>query len=132
MFKHILLPLWLSAYHYRDQSYRFMVNARTGEVLMMAWMNAEAWRLTLETREAHFWSRSRQSLWHKGETSGNVMRVQEVRLDCDADTVLLKVHQVGDAACHEGYRSCFFRRVGGTGVEVVGERVFDPKQVYKR
>jgi phosphoribosyl-ATP pyrophosphohydrolase/phosphoribosyl-AMP cyclohydrolase len=82
-------------------------DARTGEVLMLAWMNAEAWRLTQETGEAHFWSRSRQALWHKGETSGNVQRVVEIRLDCDVDTVLLRVEPAGPA-CHTGARSCFF------------------------
>jgi phosphoribosyl-AMP cyclohydrolase / phosphoribosyl-ATP pyrophosphohydrolase len=86
-------------------------DARTGEVLMMAWMNAEAWRLTQETGEAHFWSRSRQKLWHKGETSGNVQRVVEIRLDCDADTVLLRVEPAGPA-CHTGERSCFYTIVG--------------------
>ena len=86
-------------------------DARTGEVLMVAWMNAEAWRLTQETGETHFWSRSRQTLWHKGETSGNVQRVVEIRLDCDADTVLLRVEPAGPA-CHTGERSCFFTVVG--------------------
>ena len=87
-------------------------DARTGEVLMLAWMNAEAWQLTQETGEAHFWSRSRQSLWHKGETSGNVQHVVEFRLDCDADTILLRVDPAGPA-CHTGERSCFFKVVGG-------------------
>jgi phosphoribosyl-ATP pyrophosphohydrolase/phosphoribosyl-AMP cyclohydrolase len=86
-------------------------DARTGEVLMMAWMNAEAWRLTRETGEAHFWSRSRQALWHKGETSGNVQRIVEIRLDCDSDTALLRVEPAGPA-CHTGTRSCFFAVVG--------------------
>ena len=83
-------------------------DAGNGQVLMMAWMNAEALRLTLETGEAHFWSRSRQAMWHKGETSGNVQRVQEIRVDCDADVLLLKVHPAGPA-CHTGAQSCFFR-----------------------
>jgi phosphoribosyl-ATP pyrophosphohydrolase/phosphoribosyl-AMP cyclohydrolase len=96
-------------------------DARTGEVLMMAWMNAEAWRLTQETGEAHFWSRSRQSLWHKGETSGNVQRVVEIRLDCDADTVLLRVEPAGPA-CHTGERSCFYTIVGDRKSEVGGQR----------
>jgi phosphoribosyl-ATP pyrophosphohydrolase/phosphoribosyl-AMP cyclohydrolase len=92
-------------------------DARTGEVLMMAWMNAEAWRLTQETGEAHFWSRSRQKLWHKGETSGNVQRVVEIRLDCDADTVLLRVEPAGPA-CHTGERSCFYTVVGDRKSEI--------------
>ena len=85
-------------------------DVHTGQVLMVAWMNAEALELTLETGEAHFWSRSRQRLWHKGETSGNVQRVCEIWVDCDADTLLLKVEPAGPA-CHTGAQSCFFRRM---------------------
>jgi phosphoribosyl-ATP pyrophosphohydrolase/phosphoribosyl-AMP cyclohydrolase len=96
-------------------------DARTGEVLMMAWMNAEAWWLTQETGETHFWSRSRQKLWHKGETSGNVQRVVEIRLDCDADTVLLRVEPAGPA-CHTGEYSCFYTTVGGRKSEVGSQR----------
>ncbi len=107
-------------------------DAATGAVLMLAFMNQEAWDLTCKTREAHYFSRSRQTLWHKGATSGHVQRVQEIFLDCDADTVLLKVEQVGGAACHEGYASCFFRRMQEDGWQVVGTPVFDPKEVYKR
>ena len=83
-------------------------DAESGEVLMVAWMNAEALRLTRATGEAHFWSRSRGELWHKGATSGNVLRVAEIRVDCDADTLLLRVRPAGPA-CHTGARSCFFR-----------------------
>lgn len=83
-------------------------DAETGEVLMVAWMNAEAVRLTRETGEAHFWSRSRKELWRKGATSGNVMRVEEIRVDCDADTLLLRVSPAGPA-CHTGERTCFSR-----------------------
>jgi phosphoribosyl-AMP cyclohydrolase len=107
-------------------------DADTGEVLMLAWMNREAYEETLRTRRACYYSRSRGRLWRKGEESGNVQEVREVCIDCDADTILLKVHQVGGAACHEGYRSCFFRRVEGTELKVMGERVFDPRQVYKK
>jgi phosphoribosyl-ATP pyrophosphohydrolase/phosphoribosyl-AMP cyclohydrolase len=89
-------------------------DTRTGEVLMLAWMDAEAWGKTLESREAHFWSRSRKAPWHKGETSGNTMRVEEVFLDCDADVVLLKVVPAGPA-CHTDARTCFFNRVQGGG-----------------
>ena len=85
----------------------------TGEVLTLAYMNSEAVERTLETGEMHFWSRSRQELWHKGETSGNVQRMRALRVDCDADAILLRVEQVGGVACHEGYASCFFRRVDG-------------------
>jgi phosphoribosyl-AMP cyclohydrolase len=103
----------------------------TGEVLMLAYMNQEAWLKTLATGKATYWSRSRQSLWVKGETSGHVQLVKEIRLDCDEDTILLKVQQLGEAACHTGYRSCFHRKwVDGT-FSTVGERVFDPKDVYK-
>jgi phosphoribosyl-AMP cyclohydrolase len=101
-------------------------------VLMLAFMNQEAWDLTLKTREAHYFSRSRETLWHKGDTSGHVQRVKEILLDCDADTVLLKVEQIGGAACHEGYASCFFRRLAEDGWETVGTPVFDPREVYKR
>ncbi len=107
-------------------------DAKNGAVLMLAFMNQEAWDLTCKTREAHYFSRSRQTIWHKGATSGHVQRVQEIFLDCDADTVLLKVEQVGGAACHEGYASCFFRRWQEDGWQVVGTPVFDPKEVYKR
>ena len=107
-------------------------DADTGEVLMLAWMNREAYEETLRTRRAVYFSRSRNKLWRKGEESGNVQEVRDVFLDCDADTILLKVRQVGGAACHEGYQSCFFRRVQDGGLQVVGERVFDPKQVYKK
>jgi phosphoribosyl-AMP cyclohydrolase len=105
-------------------------DAATGQVLMLAFMNREAWEHTLETGEAHYYSRSRNTLWRKGGTSGHVQRVKEIWLDCDADTVLLKVEQVGGAACHTGYQSCFYRRRQGNGWETVGEPVFDPKKVY--
>ena len=88
-------------------------DSKDGEVLMLAYMNEEAWNRTLETGEAHYWSRSRQKLWHKGETSGNVQKVHSIRLDCDKDTILLSVTQIGGAACHTGRRSCFFRKWDG-------------------
>jgi phosphoribosyl-AMP cyclohydrolase len=103
---------------------------KTGEVLMVAYMNAESWAKTRETGKACFWSRSRQKLWLKGETSGNVQMVREVFLDCDNDAFLLKVEQMGGAACHTGYRSCFYRQIKDGRIETVGERVFDPKEVY--
>ena len=102
----------------------------TGEVLMLAYMNQEAWNRTLATGRAHFWSRSRKKLWCKGETSGHIQEIREIYVDCDLDTVLLKVHQVGGAACHEGYRSCFYRKVEGGKLKVVDTRVFDPMEVY--
>ena len=103
---------------------------KSGEVLMVAYMNEESWGKTRETGKACFWSRSRKKLWLKGETSGNVQIVKEVFLDCDNDALLLKVEQVGGAACHTGHRSCFYRRVADGRLETVGERVFDPKEVY--
>lgn len=107
-------------------------DADTGQVLMLAWMNREAYEETLRTGRACYYSRSRGRLWRKGEESGHVQEVREVLLDCDADTVLLRVHQIGGAACHEGYASCFFRRVEGDQLLVIAQRVFDPKQVYKK
>jgi phosphoribosyl-AMP cyclohydrolase len=106
-------------------------DAATGQVLMMAWMNREAYDETLRTGRAVYFSRSRNKLWRKGEVSGNVQEVREIYVDCDADTILLKVNQIGGAACHEGYPTCFFRKVEADGWRVVGTRVFDPKQVYQ-
>lgn len=105
-------------------------DAESGEVLMMAWMDEPAVLRTLETGETHFYSRSRKSSWHKGGTSGHVQQVEELRVDCDGDVLLIRARQVG-GACHEGYRSCFFRRVGDDGrLAAEGERVFDPGAVY--
>lgn len=103
---------------------------KTGEVLMVAYMNAESWAKTQETGQTCFWSRSRQKLWPKGETSGHVQIVKEIYLDCDNDALLLKVEQVGGAACHTGYRSCFYRQIVNGRTVTKGERVFDPKEVY--
>src|SRR5919108_4484255 len=105
---------------------------QTGEILMMAWMNREAFDETVRTRRAVYFSRSRNKLWRKGEESGNVQEVKEIFIDCDNDTILLKVHQIGGAAGPEGYKSCFFRRVNGEKLTVVGERIFDPEQGYKK
>lgn len=105
---------------------------RTGEVLMLAFMNEEAWQKTLETGLTHFYSRTRQTLWQKGSSSGHVQRVKEVYVDCDEDTILLKVEQVGGAACHTGYRSCFYRRLEGDTLKIVGVKVFNPEEVYKK
>ena len=103
---------------------------RTGEVLMLAWMNAEALQLTIAEGRAIYWSRSRGALWRKGEESGHVQHLKELRIDCDADTVLMKVEQVGGIACHTGRRSCFFRQLENGQWVDVGEQVFDPKEVY--
>jgi len=105
-------------------------DAASNEVLMLGYMNKESWEKTLETKNATFWSRSRNKLWIKGETSGHVQEVKELYLDCDGDTVLLKVNQVGGAACHTGHRSCFHHRHEKGGWEMFGERIFDPKEVY--
>src|SRR3954468_22494205 len=107
-------------------------DAATGEVLMMPWMTKEALDETLRTGRAVYFSRSRNKLWRKGEESGNVQQVREVFLDCDNDTMLLKVQQIGGVPCHEGYQSCFFRRLEGDQLQVIGERLFDPKSVYKK
>jgi phosphoribosyl-AMP cyclohydrolase len=104
---------------------------KTGQVLMLAYMNEAAYRETLLSGRGTYFSRSRQKLWKKGEESGNVQVVREVYIDCDADAILLKVDQTG-AACHEGYPTCFFRRVSADGLHVVQERLFDPSQVYRR
>jgi phosphoribosyl-AMP cyclohydrolase len=108
-------------------------DATSGEVLMLAYMNQEAWDNTVSTGKVHYYSRSRDRLWMKGETSGHTQDVQAIAVDCDTDTVLIKVHQNGGAACHEGYRSCFFRHRLTTGEwQVQGERVFDPDTVYRK
>ncbi|MGB5155926.1 phosphoribosyl-AMP cyclohydrolase [Desulfobacterium sp. N47] len=105
---------------------------KTGEVLMLAFMNRNAWEKTLETGKATYFSRSRQKLWVKGETSGNVQIVKEILVDCDEDTVLLKVEQIGNAACHTGYRSCFYRKVEDGSLSIFGEPIFNPDEVYKK
>ncbi len=102
----------------------------TGQVLMLAYMNREAWEKTMETGKVHYWSRSRRKLWLKGETSGHVQVLKEAFVDCDLDTVLVKVEQKGGAACHTGHRSCFFNRVDGGRLVAEGELVFDPKEIY--
>ena len=104
----------------------------TGDVLMLAYMNQQAWEATLNTGKATYYSRSRQKLWIKGESSGHQQRVKEIWIDCDNDTVLLKVEQLGGAACHTGYRSCFFRQVTDGQVRSVGQPVFNPEEVYKK
>jgi phosphoribosyl-AMP cyclohydrolase len=105
-------------------------DAETGEVLMMAWMDEAAIRRTLATKQTHFYSRSRKAAWHKGGTSGHVQHVESISVDCDADVLLIRVRQVG-GACHEGYRSCFWRRVdAGGGLEVTASPVFEAEQVY--
>ncbi len=103
----------------------------TGEVLMLAFMNEEAWQTTRSTGLATYYSRSRNTLWIKGKTSGHVQKVKEIFIDCDEDSVLLKVEQVGGAACHTGYKSCFYKKIEDNEIKVIGVPVFDPKEVYK-
>jgi phosphoribosyl-AMP cyclohydrolase len=103
----------------------------TGEVLMLAYMNEQAFDETVRSKKATYYSRSRNSLWVKGETSGHVQHVREIRVDCDLDTILLKVDQVGNAACHKGYKSCFFSKVEENDLKITESIVFDPDEVYK-
>ena len=106
---------------------------KSGKVLMLAYINHASWKKTLETGDAHYWSRSRRELWHKGGTSGNVQKIKEIYVDCDNDTVVFKVEQVGGAACHLGYESCFHKKVERDGeFIVIGEKIFDPEKVYKK
>ncbi len=103
----------------------------TGEVLMLAYMNEQAFDETVRSKKAVYYSRSRKSLWVKGETSGHIQHVKEIRVDCDLDTILLKVEQIGRAACHKGYRSCFFSRLEENNLKITESIVFDPDEVYK-
>jgi len=106
-------------------------DAETKEVLMMAYMNRQSWDATLKTGKATYWSRSRQKLWLKGESSGNVQLVKDIFIDCDNDTILLQVEQLGGAACHTGHRSCFYRKLSGKDFVEIGEKIFNPEEVYK-
>ena len=100
---------------------------------MLAYINQESWQKTLETGEAHYWSRSRQEIWHKGGTSGHVQKIKEIYGDCDDDTVLFRVVQIGGAACHTGYESCFHKKIDRDGeAMIIGKKVFDPEKVYKK
>lgn len=105
----------------------------SGKVLMLAYINQASWARTLDTGEAHFWSRSRSELWHKGGTSGHVQRIKEIYADCDDDTVLFRVEQVGGAACHTGHETCFHKKVERSGdFTIEGDKIFDPEKVYKK
>jgi phosphoribosyl-AMP cyclohydrolase len=107
-------------------------DAGSGRVLTVAWMNREALGRTVQSGEAHYWSRSRRKLWRKGEESGHVQKVKSVRLDCDEDVVLLEVEQAGGIACHTGRHSCFFQRLEGGRWVVTDPVLKDPKEIYKR
>jgi phosphoribosyl-AMP cyclohydrolase len=104
----------------------------SGRVLMVAWMNREALKKTVETSEAHYWSRSRKKLWHKGEESGHVQKVKSVRLDCDEDVVLIEVEQIGGIACHTGRHNCFFSELRGGRWVAVDPVLKDPKEIYNK
>jgi len=105
-------------------------DAETGEVLMLAYVNEESWNETLKSGCATYWSRSRNKLWKKGESSGNVQKIKEILVDCDNDTLVFKVDQIGGAACHTGHRTCFYRKLVDGKLETIGEKVFDPAEVY--
>ena len=105
---------------------------QTGEILMLAYMNPDAFNATLSTGKATYYSRSRQTLWVKGETSGNMQLIKEIWIDCDDDTVLLKVEQLGGAACHTGHRSCFYKKIEDGSVRIMAEPIFDPREVYDK
>ena len=106
---------------------------RSGKVLMLAYINQASWEKTLKTGEAYYWSRSRQELWHKGESSGHVQKIREIYADCDNDTVLFRVEQIGGAACHTGHETCFYKKVSRDGNFIeMGQRIFDPEKVYKK
>ncbi|HCE44847.1 MAG TPA: phosphoribosyl-AMP cyclohydrolase [Lentisphaeria bacterium] len=105
---------------------------KTGEVLMLAYINKLSWEETLKSGNATYWSRSRNKLWKKGEESGNVQKIKEILVDCDDDTVIFKVDQIGGAACHTGYRTCFYRKIEGEELKTVGSKVFNPEEKYKK
>ena len=102
----------------------------SGDVLMLAYINRQSWEMTLATGKAHYWSRSRNKIWLKGESSGHVQIIKEIYVDCDQDTVVFKVEQLGGAACHKGFHSCFYRLVDKDGLKVVGDKIFDPEKIY--
>lgn len=103
---------------------------QTNEVLMLAYINEESWNETIKSGCATYWSRSRQKLWKKGESSGNTQEIKEIFIDCDQDAVIFKIDQIGGAACHTGYRSCFYTKIDGDDTEIVSELIFDPEDVY--
>jgi phosphoribosyl-AMP cyclohydrolase len=106
-------------------------DVETKEILMLAYMNRQSWEMTLKTGKATYWSRSRQELWVKGETSGHFQLLKAIFIDCDNDSILLQVKQLGEAACHTGYKSCFYRKLEGDDFVIVGEKIFNPKEIYK-
>ena len=125
---------WLDEIHFDDKGLvpAITQDASSGKILMMAWMNRESLRLTAEKMEAVYWSRSRNKLWHKGEESGHVQKVVDIRFDCDEDVILLKVEQQGGIACHTGRESCFYRQLQGDKWVEVESVIKDPKQIYSK
>lgn len=127
---------WLNAIKWDEKGLvpAIAQDTETNEILMVAWMNAESLELSMREGRAIYWSRSRQKLWRKGEESGNVQQLKEMRLDCDADVLLLKVEQIGSVACHTGRRSCFYRRLDGNTLtwETTDAVLKDPKQMYSK
>ena len=126
--------IWLNKVKWADDGLVPVIaqDATSGTVLMFAWMNREALKLTAEGGEAVYWSRSRKKLWHKGEESGHVQKVIEIRVDCDEDVVLLKVEQIGGIACHTGRNHCFFQKLEETGWVAVDPVLKDPAEIYKK
>jgi phosphoribosyl-AMP cyclohydrolase len=125
---------WLNKVNWTDDGLVPVIaqEAGTGQVLMFAWMNREALKMTAETGEAVYWSRSRKKLWHKGEESGHVQKVKEIRLDCDEDVVLLSIEQVGGIACHTGRHSCFFQKLEGNAWVNIEPVLKDPSEIYRK
>jgi len=125
---------WLSKINWNEEGLvpAIAQDAVSGDILMVAWMNREALKQTAECGEAVYWSRSRKKLWHKGEESGHIQKVKEIRLDCDEDVILLKVEQVGGIACHTGRRSCFFHRLVDGEWKAVEPVIKDPHEIYRR
>ncbi|MBM9602952.1 phosphoribosyl-AMP cyclohydrolase [Desulfopila inferna] len=105
---------------------------KTGEILMLAYINEEAFQKSVKSGTAHYWSRSRNKIWMKGETSGHIQKIHEILVDCDGDTVVYKVDQIGGAACHKGYGSCFYRAVENNSLKVIADLIFDPDEVYTK
>ena len=123
---------WLKKVHWDENGLVPVIaqEASTGDVVMFAWMNRDALARTVETGEAVYWSRSRKKLWHKGEQSGHIQKVREIRVDCDEDVVLLKIEQVGGIACHTGRHSCFYQKFDGTEWQAVDPVLQDPETIY--
>jgi len=129
-----LIDAWLSKVNWSDEGLvpAIAQDAVTSEILMMAWMNREALKRTAELGEAVYWSRSRKKLWHKGEESGHIQKVVEIRTDCDQDVILLKIEQTGGIACHTGRKSCFFQKLDGNEWSTVEPVLKDPHEIYKK